>query len=114
MSKFRTYSWRKIAKDAKPHFYKQKALIHKINYLYPDGKYSLEIKPCVWNKGSIDEYEGYPSCSGQLVCPYVGNWRYKSDGTKIIDALGRCGHECTDPMIREAIEAWISLHPNIY
>jgi len=104
---------RRIAKKAKPHFYRQKTLIHKISYLYPDHTYSLEIKPCIWNKGKKNERKGFPACTGQLTCPYVGNWGYNSKGKKRIEALGRCQHECTDDKIREAIEAWITLHPHI-
>lgn len=114
MSKHHSYDLRKISKRVRASFYRQKAILQRINYLYPDSLWSHEIKPCVWNKGEVNERTGYPSCSLQLVCPYVGNYRYGSDGNKIIDAIGRCNHECRDPQIREAIEAFCSLHPNIY
>ena len=113
MSRNRSYDLRKIARRAKAAFYRQRAILQRVGFHYPDRSFSYEIQPCIWNEGKEDERRGWPSCTLQLVCPYVGNYRYNSDGSKIIGALGRCQHECKDPQIREAIEAFCSLHPEI-
>ena len=100
---------RKLSKKARPHYYRQKRLIHKLWYLYPDHTYRLEIEPCVWNKGERDEHEGWPACSGQLTCPFVACSRSDHQSSP----LGKCHQECRNPQMKEAIEAWITLHPHI-
>lgn len=105
----RRYDMRKIVNKAKPNYYHQKALIHKILYLYPDHTYSLEIKPCVWNKGQYNEHEGWPACTLQLVCPFVSCHRNDHEQSP----LGRCDQECRDPQMKEAIEAWTTLNPGV-
>lgn len=107
MSKWRKFDLRKFSHSNKGHYYKQKAVITKIGYWYPDSSFSTEIKPCVWNKGRKDEYKGYPSCSLQLVCPFVNG--HLKDGNLI-----RCNNQCKEPMMKEAIEAFISLNPEIF
>jgi hypothetical protein len=100
---------RKLSKKARPHFYRQKQLIHKIWYLYPDHTYRLEIEPCVWNEGTSQERKGWPACSGQLTCPFVNCERSDHEQSP----LGHCNQECRDNRMKEAIEAWITLNPNI-
>lgn len=82
----------------------------RIMYIYPDGHWDFNIEKCIWNKGLENEYEGYPSCTAQLVCPYVKNWCCNAD----VGVLEKCNNDCRDERIREAIEAWISLHPKIF
>lgn len=109
----RKWKYPHIKNIARKHFYKLPCWIHRVSYLYPDGTYSHEIKPCVWNKGEKNEYKSYPVCTLQLVCPYVGNYGHNPDGSKRYGALGRCSQECLDPQIRQAIEAFVTLHPHI-
>lgn len=84
------------------HLYRQKALIKRIWYLDPDGNYNLEDKEVTWCKGMKSEHEGWCACSLQLVCPMrpVVNFAY-----------GNCKRECHDPLMREALEAYITLKP---
>lgn len=100
---------RKLSKKARPHFYRQKQIIHKLWYLYPDHTYRLDIEPCIWNEGTPQERKGWPACSGQLTCPFVNCERSDHEQSP----LGHCNQECRDSRMKEAIEAWITLNPNI-
>lgn len=107
--KYPFYNKRKIANKNKPHYYRQKALIQKIWYLYPDHTYRSNIESCIWNEGKHDEHKGYPACSAQLVCPFVACQRSDHQHSP----LGKCKQECKNPKMKEAIEAWITLNPDI-
>jgi len=104
----RKWKFPHISMKARESFYKIPCWIKKVGYLYPDGKFSYKQEPCKWG-----EREGYPACTLQLVCPYVGNYRHNSKGEKISESIGRCSQECLDPQIRQAIEAFVTLHPHI-
>ena len=108
--KDRWYDLRKHTKSMRKHLYRNKALIKKINYMDNDSNTFLEDKKVIWCKGHENEYEGWCSCSLQLVCPFVAN--YRSD--KEAEALGHCKRECHDELMREAIESFTTLNPNIY
>ena len=108
--KTRWYDLKKLTKSMRKHVYRNKALIIKINYLDSEGNYSNEDKKVIWCEGHRSEHTGWCSCSLQLVCPFVAN--YRSD--KVPEALGKCNKECHDEQMREAIEAFTTLNPNIY
>jgi len=98
-------------KNWRKHWWKANFYVHKIGYWYPDGTFSDEIKPCVWKDWiTEEEREGWPACTLQLTCPYM--WNYVSD--RPLNPGGRCNQECRDQATREAIEAFITLLPDVY
>lgn len=108
--KCRWYDMRKLNKSMRKYVYRNKALIKKINYMDDKGDVFYKDLKVVWAKGRKNEHEGWGACNLQMVCPFVAN--YRSD--KIAEALGKCNRECHDKKMREAIEAFITLNPNIY
>ena len=108
--KERWYDLRKLNKTMRKYCYRNKALIKKINYMDTDGNTFLEDKKVIWCKDRKNEHEGWCSCNLQIVCPLVIN--YRSDMKP--EPAGTCNRECHDDKMREAIEAFVTLNPNIY
>ena len=98
-------------KNWREHWWKADGIyIHKAGWWYPDGSFRTD-KPerCVWKQFDGTEHEGWPACTLQLVCRKVCNYRTDSEH----GALGRCDCECRDEAVREAIEAFVTLMPDI-
>ena len=107
--KARWYNLNQLNRSMRKHVYRNKALIKRVNYMDPKGHYSFEDKKVVWCEGHENEHPGWCTCTLQIVCPFVVN--YRSD--KKAEALGRCKRECHNEQMREAIEAFTTLNPNI-